>query len=154
MDNLPVAIAKTIDSGAAALKVLEKGFPVGFVTVCIAIHRRHACHPLCHTIPTQQEDGRTFVHNHLRFTLLYHVGAEDDLARIVGFEVEPFSVQHKYEGTWSDGQGTPALSTCNPGAMKYVSDKDGPQEIREPEDDKMGDEVIFTYDVAFKVWLA
>lgn len=91
------------------------------------------------------------MHNHLRFTLLYHVGAEDDLARIVGFEVEPFSVQHKYDGAWTDGQNAPALSTCNPGAMKYVSDKDGPQEIREPEDDKMGDEVIFTYDVAFKV---
>lgn len=132
MDNLPVAIAKTIDSGTGALKVLEKGFPVGFVTVSVGSKTVH------NNNTRDQEDGRTFVHNHLRFTLLYHVGAEDDLARIVGFEVEPFSVQHKYEGTWTDGQGTPALSTCNPGAMKYVSDKDGPQGIREPEDDNGG----------------
>ncbi len=79
------------------------------------------------------------------------MGVEDDLARIVGFEVEPFSVGHKYEGTWEDGAGAPTLSTCNPGAMKYVSEKDAPQEIREPEDDQLGDEVIFTYDVNFKV---
>ena len=40
------------------------------------------------------------LNNHLRFTILYHRDLETDLARIVGFEVEPFSVKHSYEGTW------------------------------------------------------
>ena len=40
------------------------------------------------------------LHNHLRFTILYHRDVETDLARIVGFEVEPFSVAHSYDGDW------------------------------------------------------
>ena len=40
------------------------------------------------------------LNNHLRFTILYFRDLETDLARIVGFEVEPFSVKHSYEGTW------------------------------------------------------
>lgn len=128
MDNLPVAIARMREDNGQLLKTLEKGFPVGFTS----------------------EDGRTFLHNHLRFTLLYHQQAEDDLARIVGFEVDPFSVHHKYEGKWDDERSTPTLLTCNPGAMKYVTDNEEHQEIREPEDEKPGDEVIFTYDVVYR----
>ena len=36
-----------------------------------------------------QEDGRVLLNNHLRFTILYHRDTETDLARIVGFEVDP-----------------------------------------------------------------
>ena len=93
-----------------------------------------------------QDDGKLSLHNHLRFTILYHRDVESDLSRIVGFEVKPFSVQHKYDGTWNLDK--PDLSTCNPGSMKYVSDKDEPQEVKE------GKDVIFTYDVVYEVRLA
>lgn len=92
-----------------------------------------------------QDDGRISLHNHLRFTILYHRDIETDLSRIVGFEVKPFSVQHKFEGIWNLDK--PVLSTCNPGSMKYVSDKDEPQEVKE------GKDVIFTYDVVYEVRL-
>jgi hypothetical protein len=39
-----------------------------------------------------------FLHNHLRFTILYNRDAATDLSRIVGFEVEAFSVKHGHEG--------------------------------------------------------
>ena len=90
-----------------------------------------------------QEDGKIFLHNHLRFTILYHRDAETDLSRIVGFEVEPFSVKHKYDGKWNADR--PELKTCNSNSMKFVSEKDPKQEVKEEE------EVIFTYDVSFKV---
>ncbi len=90
-----------------------------------------------------QDDGKLSLHNHLRFTILYHRDIETDLSRIVGFEVKPFSIQHKYDGTWNEDKAD--LSTCNPGSMKYVSDKDDPQEMKE------GKEVIFTYDVVYEV---
>ena len=90
-----------------------------------------------------QEDGRVFLHNHLAFTILYHGDAETDLARIVGFEVEPFSVKHKYDGKWDPEK--PELKTCNPSNMKYVTEKDTKQEVKDNE------EIIFTYDVVFKV---
>lgn len=90
-----------------------------------------------------QEDGRLHIHNHLRFTILYHRDPETDLSRIVGFEVEPFSVKHKYDGKWNADR--PELKTCNSNSMKFVSEKDIKQEVKE------GEEIVFTYDVTFKV---
>jgi transmembrane 9 superfamily protein 2/4 len=61
----------------------------------------------------------------------------------VGFEVEPFSVAHKYEGAWDAG-APPALATCNPEAQRFVTAKDARQAVAE------GKEVVFTYDVVYK----
>ena len=47
------------------------------------------------TMMQEDDDDKVYIHNHLRFTILYHRDIETDLSRIVGFEVEPFSVQHK-----------------------------------------------------------
>lgn len=58
-----------------------------------------------------QEGGpeKHFIHNHARFTILYHKDVETDLARIVGFEVEPASVKH----SWKDWNvNDPKLETC------------------------------------------
>lgn len=85
----------------------------------------------------------SFLHNHLRFTILYNRDATTDLARIVGFEVEPFSVKHDYEKPWD--KGNPVLTTCNPGRMISVSHSQPPLEVKE------GAEVVFTYDVKFTV---
>ena len=93
-----------------------------------------------------QEDGKFYLNNHLRFLILYHRDVETDLARIVGFEVEPFSVKHKYDGKWDAEK--PVLKSCNPATMMYVNDKDEKQELKE------GQEIIFTYDVSFKVSLS
>lgn len=90
-----------------------------------------------------QENGKIYLHNHLRFTILYHRDPETDLSRIVGFEVEPFSVKHKYDGKWNADR--PELKTCNTNSVKFVNEKDPKQEVKE------GEEVIFTYDVTFKV---
>jgi hypothetical protein len=54
--------------------------------------------------PCLQDQGRAYLNNHLSFTILYHKDAETDLARIVGFEVEPYSVAHKYTGGWLGGR--------------------------------------------------
>ena len=90
-----------------------------------------------------QADGRIFLHNHLHFIILYHGDAETGLARIVGFEVEPYSIKHKYDGKWDPEK--PELKTCSPSSMKFVTEKDTKQEVKENE------EIVFTYDVLFKV---
>ena len=90
-----------------------------------------------------QTEVKFFLHNHLRFTILYHKDAQTDLARIVGFEVEPFSVKHDYEPPWD--KASPILNTCNPGRMIYVTHNLPPQPVQE------GVEVIFSYDVKFVV---
>lgn len=97
-----------------------------------------------HIVPSQgQSEVKYFLHNHLRFTILYHKDLQTDLARIVGFEVEPFSVKHEYEAPYDKSQ--PVLNTCNPGRMIYVTHDTPPQPVQE------GVEVIFSYDVKFVV---
>ncbi|KAK9811371.1 hypothetical protein WJX72_002736 [[Myrmecia] bisecta] len=120
LDNLPVAIAKLKEDNGQPFKTYERGYPVGRL----------------------EEDGKIYLNNHLRYTILYHRDVETELSRIVGFEVEPFSVKHKYEGTWNPDKAE--LKTCNPGSMKFVTDKEERQEVAENQ------EVIFTYDVSFK----
>jgi hypothetical protein len=61
----------------------------------------------------------------------------------LGVQVLPFSVQHAYEGSFNEA--SPELTTCNPGSMKFVTNKETKQEVAE------GKEVIFTYDVLFLV---
>ncbi|KAJ4953989.1 hypothetical protein NE237_030821 [Protea cynaroides] len=82
-----------------------------------------------------------FIHNHLQFTVKYHKDSQTDAARIVGFEVKPFSVKHEYEGEWNEKT---RLTTCDPHARRTVTNSDSPQEV---EDKK---EIIFTYDVEFE----
>ena len=95
---------------------------------------------------TVQEGGeeKFFLHNHLRFTVLFNINPETELSRIVGFEVEPYSVKHVVE-TPAVAERPPALSTCAPASMRHVTAQDEPQMIAD------GEEVHFTYDVLWHV---
>lgn len=58
----------------------------------------------------------------------------------------PFcSVKHVFEGQWSGN--TTRLTTCDPHAKQTVVNSNNPQEIEADKD------IIFTYDVEFKVRL-
>nr|GMD04284.1 transmembrane 9 superfamily member 9-like [Ipomoea batatas] len=87
------------------------------------------------------KDEKFFIHNHLTFTVKYHRDLQTDSARIVGFEVMPFSVKHEYEGEWS---ANTRLTTCDPHAKRTVSNSNSPQEVENKQ------EIIFTYDVEFQ----
>ncbi|KAM6544093.1 hypothetical protein CsatB_008540 [Cannabis sativa] len=88
------------------------------------------------------KDERYYIYNHLSFTVKYHKDVQTDTARIVGFEVRPYSVKHEYEGKWDEGNTR--LSTCDPHTKQTVVNSNSPQEVEE------GKEIIFTYDVDFK----
>ncbi|WVY90477.1 hypothetical protein V8G54_035991 [Vigna mungo] len=91
---------------------------------------------------TGSKEEKHFIHNHLAFTVKYHRDTLTESARIVGFEVKPFSVKHEYEGKW-DEQAT-RLTTCDPHAKHTVVNSNTPQEVEENK------EIIFTYDVEFQ----
>lgn len=93
--------------------------------------------------PQGQKEIKYFLHNHLRFTILYNRDPLTDLSRIVGFEVEPFSVAHEYDKPWD--AKNPVLTTCNPQRMISVSHSQQPLQVEK------GNEVVFTYDVVFSV---
>lgn len=87
------------------------------------------------------KEEKQFINNHLVFTVKYHKDTQSEAARIVGFEVSPYSVKHEYEGDWNNNA---RLTTCDPHAKRTVSNSDTPQVV---EDKK---EIIFTYDVEFQ----
>lgn len=62
----------------------------------------------------------------------------------MGFEVEAGSVQHAYKNRWDEVN--PQLETCAPGGAHPLDDDPLPPPQRVAE----GQEVIFTYDVAFR----
>ncbi|KAM0942660.1 putative nonaspanin (TM9SF) [Dioscorea sansibarensis] len=123
-DNLPLVVsAQRVNQDSTI--IYQLGFFVGF------------------KLPfSGSKDYKYFINNHLSFTVKYHKDEQMDLARIVGFEVKPFSVKHGYEGQWSGN--TTRLTTCDPHAKQTVVNSNNPQEI------EANKEVIFTYDVEFK----
>ncbi|KAE8735906.1 Transmembrane 9 superfamily member 8 [Hibiscus syriacus] len=90
---------------------------------------------------TGSKEEKFFIHNHLAFTVKYHRDPETDSARIVGFEVKPYSIKHEYEGKWSENT---RITTCNPHTKRIVVNSNTPQEV------DTNKEIIFTYDVEYQ----
>ncbi|XAR53440.1 hypothetical protein NMG60_11021992 [Bertholletia excelsa] len=124
LDNLPVAVQQQRKEGDRWKIHYERGFRVGFKAKY-----------------TGSNSEKYFIYNHLSFKVLYHKDLEAELARIVGFEVTPYSVNHKYKN-WDDEN--PQLITCNRRTKTYIQLSAGPQEL------DAGKEVVFTYDVSFE----
>lgn len=87
------------------------------------------------------KEEKYFIHNHLIFTVKFHKDLQTDSARIVGFEVKPFSIKHEYEGEWN---GKNRLLTCDPHTKRTVINSNSPQEV------EVNQEILFTYDVEFQ----
>jgi len=125
LDNLPAAMVKYREEAGTSIKMYEMGFPIGFKAAT-----------------EEGGEAKHFINNHLRFTILYHKDIETDLARIVGFEIQPTSVHHEYK-EWDPVN--PQIETCS--ENKHPLDAGSalpPQMIEE------GGEIVFTYDVYFK----
>jgi len=122
-DNLPLAVKVEDTEGQAPLKY-EKGYALGMKGAKAA----------------DDQPEPLYINNHLKFKILYH--NEDDAAigsRIVGFEVEPMSIKHEYDGEWKDDC---APNNCN---IKTWPGPDAPKEYLSAD----SEEVIWTYDVEF-----
>ena len=138
LDNLPVAMVNLLQNeDGDTLKTYERGFPVGFKAKIGGDDKW-----ISPDVDGTDENTKTFLNNHIRFTILYHKDVDTETSRIVGFEAEPFSMKHTYEKPYNPNK--PILETCNAGRMKYVTYDEPPQEV------KAGEEVIFSYDVLFQ----
>merc|ERR1719230_1882642 len=81
------------------------------------------------------EPGKSYINNHLRFIVKYHKSETFPGARIVGFEVEAYSVQHSYEGAWNAKE--PKLTSV-------------PLRPDLPPMPAWAPEVVYTYDVVWE----
>ncbi|CAM9124637.1 unnamed protein product [Ectocarpus sp. 4 AP-2014] len=134
LDNLPVAIVRD-DRG----QTTTHGFPVGY-----------------------QEGGDHFLYNHLTFIVKYHEADHFQGKRVVGFEVIPYSIAHRWEETHMEGGGQQEpqsgdavegnrrrdrqlgenLETCPERGMAPPIDRQSVE---------AAGEVIFTYDVEWEL---
>jgi len=126
LDGLPAAV-RMYDNDNPSEIHYEKGFPLGFTGN-----------------PTPDEK-RYFLFNHIQFIIQYHAeekvednGDKKQVYRIVGFEVEPWTVKHVKEDETKPWPGN--LKKCT--ATRPVSRDDEAQTIDRPDT-----EVVFTYDV-------
>ena len=128
VDNLPAATRvvepATPTSPARVITIYERGFPLGFKGSA--------------EIPGTSA-GVAYLYNHHRLVFKYHMEPSFEGSRIVGFEVEPFSVSHQHDEPFDP---TKPLGTCTP--TKPVTHSLPPQQTS-----KAG-EVIFTYDVRWE----
>ncbi|TYJ32834.1 hypothetical protein E1A91_A05G063100v1 [Gossypium mustelinum] len=123
LDNLPLVVPiRRLDQGSPT--VYQLGYHVGLKGQY-----------------TGSKEEKIFIHNHLAFTVKYHRDPQTDSARIVGFEVKPYSIKHEYEGKWSENT---RLTTCNPHSKRTVVNSNTPQEV------EANKEIIFTYDVEYQ----
>lgn len=123
LDNLPVAVRNE------ELGYVSRGYPVGFLTTT-----------------SKSTKPQHYLFNHVRIIVRYsEEETEFEGARIVGFEVVPFSIKHEYEDSQKnfDKDGT-VLNTCN----QFIPAQYNPDNFQAIE--MADEEVIYTYDVKWE----
>jgi transmembrane 9 superfamily protein 2/4 len=123
VDNLPAAtrVVRDVSDGNVLTYSYERGYPLGFVGGTEIMRNKYI------------EVGVPYIHNHVRLIVKFHKDKDSfSGSRVVGFEVEPFSVKHKYDD-W------PTLRSCSP--LQAVRSDMEPQRV-----DKPG-EIVWSYDV-------
>mmetsp|Transcript_17812 Transcript_17812/g.55831 ORF Transcript_17812/g.55831 Transcript_17812/m.55831 type:complete len:648 (-) Transcript_17812:358-2301(-) len=126
VDNIPAA--SVIDTEQYVTTSYSRGFPVGYY---------------------EAELGKHYLYNHASIVIEYHEAVEDG-NRIVGFYVEPFSIQHKFVTSDYDpkklAETHPMLETCSterPMDLDQANKADKLFVVR-------GATVVYTYDIVWK----
>ena len=184
LDNLPAAVrTERVDPETGESDALyERGFPVGFKDDGSPLAGSHSAVPggafggalaakaaswfgtgsasSGTSAKTRLDRGTFYVNNHLRFTVLLHrADAAAGTSRIVGFEVDPVSVRHDFNGAWNERD--PKLSSCsslNHPSVLFDTNEGSEGGSVKPRDPRTvppqkveeGASVVFTYDVAFR----
>jgi transmembrane 9 superfamily protein 2/4 len=131
LDNLPVAVRNE------ELNYVTRGYPVGYMGY-----------------PSGAKKPHHYLYNHVRIVVRYsEIPEEFSGSRIVGFEVVPFSVKHKYEEHVKSPTKETVLSTCNqfssPDGVDASSAASSGHVAQTVEGTKE-EEIIFTYDVKWE----
>ena len=152
LDGLPLAEMTTFvdeERPGETLETYTLGFPVGG-----KLEESEAAKDN----PTGAAD-QYVLNNHLRFKILYHpfdssddnqFDASDPSGNfIIGFQVVPFSIQHRYTGVWDkEKESNNKLATCmyKDGQATGQFETHVPQSINAAE----GGEVVYSYDVVWE----
>jgi len=127
LDNLPVAVRND------ELGFVTRGYPIGFKS----------------TVPNKPTKTWHYLFNHVRIIVRYNENPDEfEGARIVGFEVVPFSIKHKYDSPDSvtkKNEKSSSLATCN-----TMNPAQYNPEMFQPIQATKGEVIVFTYDVKWE----
>ena len=127
VDNMPAA-TKFLDMELNT--VYSLGFPLGFVGT---------------EDEETTETGKPYLNNHLRFKILYHQEPTGYYgSRVVGFEVEAFSVEHKAARGEENPDGSPKLLTCAQEGTSEIGN------FLQLDTEAASQKVYWTYDVLYE----
>jgi len=131
VDNMPVAIRINEEGGDYHY---ERGYPVGYVVY----ENSNGEDYVSEYLPDSARNVKdVFVFNHLSFKILYHEDPSHyEGARIVGFEVEPYSVDH-------------TMSASNP-ERPSTCDENGILPNTAPQSVMKASDITYTYDITFE----
>ena len=136
IDNMPSAAIGSTETGQRQ-KHYAGGFPIGFVDKNSSKGKN-------------AKDMDMYVFNHVNIILDYHEpeGTENQY-RVVGFSVEPFSIEHAFHGGYKwDGEAvegfTKLLESCSVGQHMNKDIVKKNQIVEE------GKEILYTYDVIWR----
>jgi transmembrane 9 superfamily member 2/4 len=100
-------------------------------------------------------DSDTYIFNHVKLVVSYNYRARSDSFRIVGFNVEPISIKHRYAGGYEwDGLSlmdvNKSLETCpTPVTAADFDHFVNFENVDAPQIVKAGEMILFTYDVTW-----
>ena len=121
MDNLPAATKMIAEMADGTKKdMYDRGFRLGFIG--------------SKDIPGT-EPNKPYINNHLRFIVKYHRSDTFPGSRIVGFEVEAYSVKHTYEGAWNAASPKLTSVPLRPDLAPMLA---------------WSNEIVYTYDVVWE----
>eukprot|EP00286_Rhodomonas_abbreviata_P012809 CAMPEP_0181327422 /NCGR_PEP_ID=MMETSP1101-20121128/22094_1 /TAXON_ID=46948 /ORGANISM="Rhodomonas abbreviata, Strain Caron Lab Isolate" /LENGTH=686 /DNA_ID=CAMNT_0023436083 /DNA_START=12 /DNA_END=2072 /DNA_ORIENTATION=+ len=156
LDNLPIAMSVFHENeDGSTVKAYETGYPLGHVTRAGAMESFDPEMDQGEDPELWGATGQIVLFNHLRFTILYHEDPSRHGMRIVGFEVEPYSVEHSYVNQIDFDECFNAiagdnmqcnLNTCSADEMVSLN---SPPLLLDPKRESPT-EVIWTYDVVFE----
>jgi len=153
IDNLPSASLGLSETGRKMVH-FAGGFPLGFTLPKPGMDAQVQSHNMDHEKYTVSRNfwatEDVFVYNHFNIVLDFHrPSGQPNGFRVVGFAVEPMSVNHRFvdgfqwDGKSNEGYTTP-LQTC-PNGVPHMSEN----YIQQPQVVEEGQSIIYTYDVIF-----
>jgi len=128
VDNLPAATRVIADYEGDQEYSYQRGYPLGFMST----------------------NGKPYIHNHVRILMKYRQSIDNTYegSRIVGFEVEPYSIAHDSSKITQGGGSGRSLSTCGFLEMEHPSAAEQPPPQGLESD---GAEIVWTYDVKWEL---
>lgn len=156
VDNLPSFSIGHTPNGAEG-KRFGGGFPLGaYLQTAVKTKSKKAMRKKYKKI-SKDKNGIAYVYNHYKIVLEYHQPDKSVTGfRIVGFGVEPMSINHsfaggyKWDGVDSEGIKVP-LTTCDENKSKAERHHLSVGEIHaDGQRVKQGETILYTYDVVWR----